>query len=236
MSTEIQDKLNRYCLINRKYQLLDYTNFLSNFRYIETHYLSSAWVYSNQKIYNHEIIKNTNELPKDGKQKISDLLQEFNFESSDLYYYLNSYFDVKVLKLEEERIERRLRNILAKRHQKILESEIEKLNKAETLYEIKRKIILRSALTLIIIAIFSLFFGSRIRDGFTSIEVLTERIYQKKIYKYNGSICRDGSRSRSQGRGTCSWHGGVSYKFYEGQHKLTKKECREIAKKRSWIE
>lgn len=26
-----------------------------------------------------------------------------------------------------------------------------------------------------------------------------------------GAICRDGSRSHSTGRGTCSWHGGVDY-------------------------
>ncbi|MCC5924878.1 MAG: hypothetical protein JJT77_13930 [Crocinitomicaceae bacterium] len=29
--------------------------------------------------------------------------------------------------------------------------------------------------------------------------------------KGHGAICRDGSRSYSTGRGTCSWHGGVDH-------------------------
>lgn len=31
----------------------------------------------------------------------------------------------------------------------------------------------------------------------------------------DGAICNDGWRSYSQGRGTCSWHGGVDYYLYK---------------------
>jgi hypothetical protein len=38
-------------------------------------------------------------------------------------------------------------------------------------------------------------------------------IYTPPVNTYNGggAICADGTRSYSTGRGTCSWHGGVSY-------------------------
>lgn len=32
-----------------------------------------------------------------------------------------------------------------------------------------------------------------------------------EYYERSGAICRDGTRSYSTGRGTCSWHGGVDY-------------------------
>ena len=106
----------------------------------------------------------------------------------------------------------------------------------EKLNKIKSKIISGITIAFIPIVIVGFLFGSRIIDGFTSVYVLTERIYEREVYEFNGSICRDGSTSHSQGRGTCSWHDGVRYKFYKGQHKKTKNECRIEAKKRSWIE
>ncbi len=29
---------------------------------------------------------------------------------------------------------------------------------------------------------------------------------------------------------------GVSYKFYKGEHKLTRQQCRSLAEERSWID
>lgn len=236
MISEIQDKLNKYCLINRKYQLLNETDFISKFTNIKTEYLNKAWEYSCGEIQNSEIIKNTLELPKNGKKEITNRLQKFNFVSSDLYFYLNSKFDVKEFKLDDERIERRLRNTLAERHQKILKAEIKKLKRKEKLSRVKEKIVSGIATAIIPVIIVGFFFGSRIRDGFTSVDILTERIYEREIYEFSGSICRDGTTSHSQGRGTCSWHNGVRYKFYKGQHKKSKEKCRIEAKERSWIE
>ena len=120
MNSEIQDKINKYCLINRKYQLLDESNFKLKFSKIDIKELKLAWEYGCDKIQNDEIIKDAKDLPKNGKKDISQKLQKFNFESNDLFYYLNSKFDVKELKLNEEQVERRLRNLLALRHQKII--------------------------------------------------------------------------------------------------------------------
>lgn len=236
MNEEIQNKLNKYCLINRKYQLIDEMQFSSIFSYIKSDYLKKAWEYSYTEIKNDEIIKNTDELPQNGNNEISKRLQKFNFISSDLYFYLNSRFEVKEWKLDDERIERRLRNILAERHQKIIKAEIKKSSKQQKLKEVKDKIISVTALAFIPILIVGFFFGSRIRDGFTSVDVLIERIYEREVYEFDGSICRDGTISHSQGRGTCSWHNGVSRKFFKGQHKKSKQECEIEAKERSWIE
>ena len=106
----------------------------------------------------------------------------------------------------------------------------------EKLSRVKEKIVSGIATAIIPVIIVGFFFGSRIRDGFTSVDVLTERIYEREIYEFSVSICRDGTTSHSQGRGTCSWHNGVRYKFYKGEHKLTKQECRNLAEERSWID
>ena len=173
---------------------------------------------------------------RSGEAEISLKLQKFNFESNDLYYYLNSKFDSKELKLDEEQVERRLRNILALRYQKIILDEINKLKRKEKLIQFKEKVFEIALASIFPIIIFSFFFGTRIIDGFTTVDVLTERIYEREIYEFNGSKCNDGSTSHSQGRGTCSWHGGVDYKFYKGEHKYTLEECRKKAKDLSWIE
>ena len=59
MNTEIQEILNRYCLIVRKYNLLNEDQFFSEFSNIKTEYLENAWKYSFEKIQNREIVKNT---------------------------------------------------------------------------------------------------------------------------------------------------------------------------------
>lgn len=237
MNEEIQNNLNKYCIINRKYHLLDETQFSSIFSNIKIEYLKKAWEYSYAEIQNKEIITSYVELQKSRKKEFSNRLRKFNFNSSDLYFYLKSEFNVKELFFDDEHFERCIRNVLAKRHQRIIKAEIKKLKGQEKLKEVKDKIISIIAITFIPIFIVLFFFGSRIRDGFTSVDTLTERIYERAVYQFDGSICRDGKISHLQGRGTCSWHNGVVYrKFYKGQHKKSKKECRIEAEGRSWIE
>lgn len=236
MNSEIQDKINRYSIINRKYHLIDESSFYLKFNKFNIENLKLAWEFGYNKIQNNEIIKDTKELSKNGKEEVSKRIQKFNFESRDLFFYLNSKFDTKELKIDEEQIERRLRNIIALRHQKIIVNEINRLIRKDKLNQIKERFVGISIIAIIPIIIIVFFFGSRIRDGFTSVDVLTERIYEREIYKFNGSFCNDGSTSQSQGRGTCSWHDGVAKEFHNGEHIYTIDECREKAKKISWIE
>lgn len=73
---------------------------------------------------------------------------------------------------------------------------------------------------------------------FYTIDKLTKIFYESESnkYQFNGAICNDNWISHSQGRGTCSWHGGVNYYFYKGEYKKTKEECKKDAKHFSWIE
>lgn len=73
---------------------------------------------------------------------------------------------------------------------------------------------------------------------FYSVDKLTEIFYESKSnkYRFNGAKCNDGWTSHSQGSGTCSWHGGVSYYFYKGEYIKTRQECEIKAKRFSWIE
>ena len=90
-----------------------------------------------------------------------------------------------------------------------------------------------------IILVLNFIFANRpILYHFYNVDKLTEIFYEQKSNKrtFNGAVCRDGRISTSQGRGTCSWHGGVRFYFYKGDYIKTKEECRREAKKISWIE
>ena len=96
-----------------------------------------------------------------------------------------------------------------------------------------------TALTIVLIfsTIFgTFFFGSRIINGFTSVETLTVRIHERSKYKFSGSKCNDGWTSFSQGQGACSWHNGVDYEFYKGEYSRTINECRQEAEELSWLD
>ena len=78
-------------------------------------------------------------------------------------------------------------------------------------------------------------------------DVLTDFLLENSKYKFSGAICNDGWISHSQGRGTCSHHGGVAYYFYEGNYSKSIDECKKQAKtlidellekavSKSWIE
>jgi hypothetical protein len=66
--------------------------------------------------------------------------------------------------------------------------------------------------------------------NYVSIEKLSQTFYESEIFRHSGAICRDGWVSHSQGRGTCSHHGGVSYYFSEGSHKYSEVESKQMAK------
>jgi hypothetical protein len=50
MDSKIQDKLNKYCIINRKYNLFNESHFFSKFSSLETEYLKRTWENSFKEI------------------------------------------------------------------------------------------------------------------------------------------------------------------------------------------
>lgn len=76
-----------------------------------------------------------------------------------------------------------------------------------------------------------------IGTGLTSAEKLASECRERSKYSYRvGAICRDGWRSSSTGRGTCSHHGGVKEWIMKEEYGKSEDDCMEWAKKRSWVD
>jgi hypothetical protein len=238
IDTNISKKIGKSAFIIRKYNLGDESYFYSKFPVASGVVLKIIWEKEEKKVQNKEIIKNSNELTQLELSFVNDRLLKFENSTEKLYDYLISEFDYKTLKLDEEKIERRLRNLLSEKYIELCSKEIPTEIKNDDDLS-KKKIEKRQRRTLnsaIIIGIFSLLFGSTIFDGFTPVKQLTEKIHERSKYKFSGSICNDGTTSHSQGRGTCSWHKGVNYKFYEGDYAKSLEECKSEAIKLSWVD
>lgn len=233
---DLQNKINQYALIVRKYNLGDKSFFTSKFPHIDKTYLETAWTYAQNKIQNREIIKDASNLTIEEFKLATLQINSFDYKTENLYQKLNSKFDVKELKLTDENIERKVRNALSLKYlQNLLQEIIELQKKEPTSFKAKSgKIFGKIKYLLIAVGIIGIISAPRVIDGFTPVETLTQKIHEKSKYEFNGSICRDGHTSHSQGRGTCSWHGGVAYKFYKGDYRKTIEECRAEAIKLSW--
>lgn len=233
---EIQDKLNTCALIVRKYNLGDSKYFFAQFPDIDRSVLDTAWAFGLKEIQNKEIIKDASFLTSDGIEQVNKKISSFTNEVNTLYHYLKSEFDVKKLKLTDENIERRSRKLVADRYLQLVAKDVSELSIKETNSIKLKKVTFRTTLkyVLILLVIVGAFFTPRIIDGLTPVGILAEKIHEKSKYKFDGSKCNDGTISHSQGRGTCSWHKGVDYKFYKGDYSKTIEECREEAIKLSW--
>ena len=232
---EIQDKLNTCASIVRKYNLGDSEYFFKQFFDIDRSILETAWAFALRKIQHQEIIKDAQDLAQEEFLQVNNIISKYN-TADDIYNYLTSKFDVRELKLRDENIERRARKLLADTFLQIIAKDVSSLllRKKKPITLTATTFLSKIKYALIPIVIVGIFFGPRIVEGLTPVDILTEKIHEKSKYKFNGSKCNDGTISHSQGRGTCSWHGGVDYKFYEGDYSKTLEECREEAIKLSW--
>jgi hypothetical protein len=233
---EIQNKLNACAQIVRKYNLGDNKYFFTKFHDSDKPSLETAWAFALKKIQHREIIKDTSDLNPDDLQQVNKRISGFNHDTDTLYHYLKSEFDVKQLKLSDENIERRVRRLIADRYLQIVSKEVsESTIKSKNSTKVKTAAFFsKFKYAFLLLLIISGFSAPRIIDGLTPVDILTEKIHEKSKYKFDGSRCNDGSISHSQGRGTCSWHGGVNYKFYKGDYSKTIEECRDEAIKLSW--
>lgn len=251
--TYIQNKLNQSALIVRKYNLGDKLYFVANFSNVDKHKLDTAWTFAENKIQNREIIKNASHLTDEETNSATLKTKNFDNSTIKLYEKLNSKFDVKELKLTDENIERKIRNVLALRFLQNISDEINEFseNKAKSFKSKFLRFIGSIKYGLIAIAVIGVFSAPRIIDGLTlpenllneylrdkyssiksstiNVDVLTSYLYEDSKYRFNGAICNDGGTSHSQGRGTCSHHNGVDYYFYEGDYSKSIEQCRQDA-------
>lgn len=252
----IQDNLNRSALIIRKYDLGDKQYFFSKFQDFDKSPLETSWTFAAKKIQNREIIKDAfvsfNSIDK---TEIDSTLTNFSEDIDDIYRFLNSNFDVKSLKLRDENIQRRIRHILADTYLDKITVDTRKLNiKKQASHSTRfKKVLKKFKIGIGIFLVATAFSTPRIIEGLTlpgnllnkylhgkysSIKtasinenILANYLHEDSKYKFNGAICNDGWTSHSQGRGTCSHHGGVDYYFYEGDYSKSSDECRQEAVK-----
>lgn len=193
-----------------------------------------------------------------GTDRIEDCKQDLHIDRGHFYELerstpeepgaileiLDSSCDLPSMRWQEELATRRYRNRLAwkyictsidethglyAQHQKEIAEHKEAAEKREKRF---RKVLFLCLC--IAIAVYQ--FGPSVVDGLTPVEVLTRKIYEDSRFRYDGSICRDGWISGSQGRGTCSHHGGVSREFYKGEYRMTIEQARVLATERSWLQ
>lgn len=250
---ELVNLLQNSAQIVRQYNLGDDKYFYDKFSNTDKTQLEAAWKFGLRKIQNKEIIKDASHLSIDETQRANEKLVNFDDVIPELFHYLNSPFDVKKLKLSDENTERRLRRILAEKYVALTSKEVWELSKKEKT-SIKAKAVTfigKFKAAFIIVGIVGAFATPRIIDGLTlpenllnkylhdkyssiktsviNVDALTNYLYENSKYKFNGAICNDGWTSHSQGRGTCSHHGGVDYYFYVGDYSKTIEQCRENA-------
>lgn len=233
----ILSKLCNYALIVRKYNLGDKSRFFSDFPDIDNSILENAWEYGLKKIQNPEIVKDASSLRSEDSEIVKRRIGDFQIDSDITFRYLLSELDVKRLKLNEENIERRLRNRLACEYLKALSDEILQLQKKidNSFKKQATKLFDKIKLGLVIILIIGGFSAPRIITGLTPVDKLTEKIHKASGYQVKvGAICRDGWHSNATGRGACSHHGGVKEWIYITAYHKTIEECKMEASQKSW--
>lgn len=233
----IQQKLSYFALVVRKYNIGDKDYFFSKFPGIDSSALEIAWSSALKKIQNIEIIKDASSLSEEADKVIQIKVDNFGDNSDSIYQFLNSGFDVKKLKLDDENIERRVRNIIAVRYLQNLSVEILQLhNKSKNSFKVKAgRFVNKIKYGLFIILVIGAFSAPRIISGLTPVDKLTEKIHKASAHKIRvGAICRDGWQSKATGRGACSHHGGVSEWIYATSYYKTIEECKKEAQQKSW--
>ncbi|MBC7745738.1 MAG: hypothetical protein H7096_11610 [Flavobacterium sp.] len=199
----IPENLNSCALMVRKYNLGDKAYFFSKFPGLSHAFLEIAWNFGLQKIRNNEIIKDAAAINTMEESLAIEKYKHFDKSIKSIFYYLNSEFEVKELKLTDEIIERRLRNKLAISYFQIISDETLELNK-KVKSPFKNKtagIVKKLKYGLIVIGIVGVFSAPRIIDGLTPFDTLAEKIHEKSKRKFNGAVCNDGKISHSQGWG-----------------------------------
>jgi hypothetical protein len=233
--------------------LCDKYFFINKYSFIDKELLEIAWEYSLKKISNDEIINDASVISVVEIKSARSKYNEFHKEINSILFYLNSYFDVTQLKLKDENIERRFRQLLAKLYLDLSLNNLNEINKSfiqtpnyqsvrtyrQKRDKIKKEIyelIIYNKLILLAIGVVFILLIPRIIKGLTTVDILTEKIYVDSKRKFNGARCKDGYISHSQGRGTCSWHDSVDYYFFKGDETKTYSECRDEAFEMTWLD
>lgn len=73
-------------------------------------------------------------------------------------------------------------------------------------------------------------------DRFTPPDILAQKLYERSRTIYNAARCKDSTTSHAKGRGTCSDHDGVAYRFRDTVYSKTMEQCKKEAAEISLID
>lgn len=72
-------------------------------------------------------------------------------------------------------------------------------------------------------------------DRFTPPDMLARKLYERSRTVYNAARCKDSTISHAKGRGSCSDHEGVAYRFPDTVYSKTMEQCEKEAAEISLI-
>lgn len=256
VNDKIKSNLIRSAILIKKYNLGDEQLLCNKLPHIDGLLIEMAWSNAHKRVRHEEIIKNSSySFSVDEQAEIASRVSDFKKDNFKLYGFLLSNIDKKSLKLMDENTERRIRFLLAKEYlQELIDETLElKLEKENNVIAFLIRQIIEYKFVFLTVIIIAVFGGSKVIDGLTLPNKLLKKylhdeygfaknsnidvnsialyLYEEKKYKFNGAHCYDGWVSHSQGRGTCSHHGGVYKYFYKGKPKMSLEECRIEASK-----
>lgn len=231
--------LDRYTYVTIRYKLADQNTYIQYLNTYPRAWINESWGRVNLELHSNEVVSDAKYENHINKSTLENEIIKAGSSLNEWYIYLCEPFTGDKEDWGNELAIRRARHQIAMQFYSTASVELIKCFDQCNSYKEKHNN--NDNKEKIIIAIYILFllsipFWSRIKDGFTSVDILTEKIYHESRFGFNGAICRDGWISHSRGRGTCSHHGGVRYYFTKNDHQISREEAREEARKRSWIE
>jgi hypothetical protein len=224
-----EERIKLVAVICRKYQLCDAAGFRLYFPKVSDRLLQASWVEAKQKVRHKDIIKDADGLDMTEIFEAERAAATIPTDESEMHRYLHMEFNPKLLNRKEEQIQRRSRHLVAKRYVDFQQRKVYAQLRARKRRRFLVGVSLGSSLAVAL-------FGSRIWDGFTPVNELTQRLYDRSIARLDSTVCNDGWTSPSQGQGACSHHGGIRQKFSRSVHTKTLQECRVEAEVLSWMD
>lgn len=230
----IYQKFLAVAFVIHNYRIGDKQYFYSLFPKVAQDILDKAWATETKKA---PIIDFYEKISDEEELIINDKFTKLRFNDTKIFDYLLK----PISKSVDIKAESALRKLMANSYIRSADFAIndltgipdsflsEDFNKKRK----KKQIKILFGLIIIITVTFS---SPRIIEGFTPVETLARKYHEESRYTYSGSLCWDGWKSQSRGRGTCSHHGGIKSYFEKGDYSLTFQQCLERARQRSWRE
>ena len=230
---EIFKQLQSISFVIHSYNIGDKEYFISRFPKFKTKILDNIWQTHEKKT---PIVTTYCQISESEEFLVKNSLKKFGYNESKLLNYLSSPIDKKT----NINSEAALRKLIAIRYINHIEYSLNNYPITDYfLSEVfinKRKSQQRHTLIGVIVIITITFSLPRVIEGLTPVKILARKYHEDSRYKFSGSLCKDGWKSHSRGRGTCSHHGGIKFYFEKGEYSLTYDECLKKARETSWRE